>query len=105
MADGTVTGLGLVGITKGDKEMGEGVKDSGDGVVSGDGRGNINPMQLHASSSGVDNSQERDMDEEMSDVMDTTNQSTTCSSIMWMLRVGWHRQKHRRRRSNSRGRM
>ena len=81
VADGTVTGLGLVGITKGDKEMGEGVKDSGDGVVSGDGRGNINPMQLHASSSGVDNSQERDMDEEMSDVMDTTNQSTTCSSI------------------------
>ena len=84
MVDGPTTGLGLVGISKSEKEMG--VKDSGDGVVPGDGRGNINPMQLHASSSEIDDPQERDVDEEMSDaaidedddVMDGTNQLTTC---------------------------
>ena len=84
MVDGPTTGLGLVGISKSEKEMG--VKDGGDGVVPGDGRGNINPMQLHASSSEIDDPQERDVDEEMSDaaidedddVMDGTNQLTTC---------------------------
>ena len=84
MVDGPATGLGLVDISESEKEMG--IKDGGDGVVPGDGRGNINPMQLHASSSEIDGPQERDVDEEMSDaaidedddVMDGTNQLTTC---------------------------
>ncbi|KAF5353468.1 hypothetical protein D9756_007939 [Leucocoprinus leucothites] len=82
--DGTMaTGLGLVGITKDGKEASEGVRREGSGdhgavVVPGDGKGSINPMQLHASSSGIDevriagitlnDSQEIvDVDEEMSD--------------------------------------
>jgi len=84
MVDGSATGLGLVGISKNEKEMG--VEDGGDGVVPGDGRGNVNPMQLHASSSEIDDPRGGDMDEEMSDgaigedddVMDGTNQLTTC---------------------------
>lgn len=84
MVDGPATGLGLVGISESEKEMG--VKDGDDEVVPGDGRGNINPMQLHASSSEIDDPQERDVDEEMSDaaigedddVMNGTDQLTTC---------------------------
>ncbi|KAJ3575193.1 hypothetical protein NP233_g1266 [Leucocoprinus birnbaumii] len=80
--DGTTTGLGLVGITtaKDEKDGVEGVDASGDGdnegvIVPGDGKGSINPMQLHASSSvldevaiaGITLNDSQDVDEEMSD--------------------------------------
>ncbi|KAF9450975.1 hypothetical protein P691DRAFT_664168, partial [Macrolepiota fuliginosa MF-IS2] len=94
-AGGSATGLGLVGVPKDDeKSVGEGDEGNetssggeGEDVIVGDGKGSINPMQLHAPS-GIDEialadislNDSQDVDEEMGEAMDDAMDGTTGNS-------------------------
>lgn len=88
------TGLGLVGITKGDEKSGRKGEEGGEASsggegdeVIGDGKGSINPMQLHTPSgideialAGINLNDSQDVDETMDEVMDDAMDGTSGNS-------------------------